>query len=306
MIPVAGDLVKLTLGHERRLGQQVSVRLLDILDPALQQLNDARTLRQQNGKALADAVDRREVFQFAAQLVMVALEGFCLLGQILVKLFLLRECDGVDSLQHLALGVAAPVCAAALRELNGVALDAARRIEVRACAEVCKLALRVERDVRVFGQVVDQLDLIRLILFLHIFDGFLARQLEALELQLFLADLAHLGLDGVEIFLREVERSVEVIIEAVVDGRADGQLDLRPQALDGLRHDVGTGVPVRFAVLRVFKREFIVFGHGFLPPKLIWGKTKTPYPCRFRGEALYAPRFHPAYGRKNIRRFVSL
>ena len=51
VIPVAGDLVKLTLGHERRLGQQVSVRLLDILDPALQQLNDARTLRQQNGKA---------------------------------------------------------------------------------------------------------------------------------------------------------------------------------------------------------------------------------------------------------------
>ena len=303
---MAGDLVKLTLGHERRLGQQVSVRLLDILDPALQQLNDARTLRQQNGKALADAVDRREVFQFAAQLVMVALEGFCLLGQILVKLFLLRECDGVDSLQHLALGVAAPVCAAALRQLDGVALDAAGGVQMRACAEVGELALRVERDVRIFGQIVDQLDLIRLVFFLHIFDGFLARQLEALELQLFLADLAHLGLDGVEIFLREVERSVEVIIEAVVDGRADGQLDLRPQALDGLRHDVGTGVPVRFAVLRVFKREFIVFGHGFLPPKLIWGKTKTPYPCRFRGEALYAPRFHPAYGRKNIRRFVSL
>ena len=42
---------------------------------------------------------------------------------------------------------------------------------------------------RVFGQIVDQLDLIRLVFFLHIFDGFLARQLEALELQLFLADL---------------------------------------------------------------------------------------------------------------------
>ena len=109
---------------------------------------------------------------------------------------------------------------------------------MRAGAEVCELALRVERDVRVFGQVVDQLDLIRLILFLHVFDGFLARQLKALELQLFLADLAHLGLDGVEIFLREVERRVKVIIEAVVDRRADGELDLGPQTLDGLRHDV--------------------------------------------------------------------
>ena len=295
VVPVAGNLVKLTLGHERRLGQKIPVRLFDVLDPALQQLNDTRALRQEDRKALADAVDRGEVFQLTAQLVVVALEGFCLFCQILIKLFLLRERNGVDSLQHLALGVAAPVCAAALRELNGVALDAACRIEVRAGTEVCKLALRVERDVRVFGQVVDQLDLIRLVLFLHILDGFLTRQLKALELQLFLADLAHLGLDGVEIFLREVERSVEVIVEAVVDRRANGQLDLRPQAFDGLRHDVGTGVPVRFTVLRVFKREFIVFGHILLPPKLIWGKTKTPYPCRFRGEALYAPRFHPAY-----------
>ena len=65
---------------------------------------------------------------------------------------------------------------------------------MRACAEVGELALRVERDVRIFGQIVDQLDLIRLVLFLHIFDGFLTRQLKALELQLFLADLAHLGL----------------------------------------------------------------------------------------------------------------
>ena len=85
----------------------------------------------------------------------------------------------------------------------------------------------IERDVRVLGQVVDQLDLIRLVLFLHILDGLVARQLKALELQLFLADLAHLGLDGVKIFLREVERRVEVVVEAVVDGRADGQLDLR-------------------------------------------------------------------------------
>ena len=114
---------------------------------------------------------------------------------------------------------------------------------------------------RVGGQVVDELDLVRLVLFLHVFDSFLARQLKALELQLFLADLAHLGLDGVEMFLREVERGVEVIVEAVVDRRADGELDFGPQALDGLRHDVGTGVPVRLAVLRVFKREFIVFGH---------------------------------------------
>ena len=278
MIPVAGDLVKLTLGHERGLGQQIAMRLFDVLDPALQKLNDARALRQENGETLTDAVNRGEVFQLAAQLVVVALEGFCLLGQILVKLFLLRERDGVDPLQHLALGVAAPVSAAALRQLDGVALDAAGGVEVRASAEVGKLALRVERDVRVLGQIVDQLDLIRLVLFLHIFDGLFPRQLEALQLQLFLADLAHLGLNGVKIFLREVERRVKVVIEAVVDGRADGELDFGPQTLDGLRHDVGTGVPVRFAVLRVFKREFIVFRHFHCLPVVFGAKQKLLHP----------------------------
>ena len=68
---------------------------------------------------------------------------------------------------------------------------------MRACAEVRELALGVERNVRVKRKIVDQLNLIRLLLFFHVLDGFLARQLEALKLQLFLADLAHLGLDGV-------------------------------------------------------------------------------------------------------------
>ena len=133
---------------------------------------------------------------------------------------------------------------------------------MRAGAEVGELALGVEGDVRVGGQVVDELDLVRLVLFLHVFDSFLARQLKALELQLFLADLAHFGLDGIEMLLGKVERGVKVVVEAVVDRRADGELDFGPQALDGLRHHVGTGVPVRLAILRVFECEFIVFGHN--------------------------------------------
>ena len=98
---------------------------------------------------------------------------------------------------------------------------------MRAGAEVGELALGVEGDVRVGGQVVDELDLVRLVLFLHVFDSFLARQLKALELQLFLADLAHFGLDGIEMLLGKVERGVKVVVEAVVDRRADGELDLR-------------------------------------------------------------------------------
>ena len=194
---------------------------------------------------------------------MVALERLCLLGQILIELVLLRERDGVNSLEHLALAVAAPIRAAALRQLDGVALDAAGRVEVRAGAEIGKLALRVERDVRVKRKIVDELDLVGLVLLFHILDGFLARQLKALELQLFLADLAHLRLELFHDLRRKGKRRVEVIIEAVVDRRADGQLDLRMQPLDGLRQNVRTGVPVGFAIGLVFKREFIVFCHDF-------------------------------------------
>ena len=295
VIPVAGDLIKLTLCHQRRLGEQIAVRLLGILDPALQELNDARALRKQDRKTLTDAIDRGEVFQLAAELVMVALERLCLLGQILIELVLLRERDGVNSLEHLALAVAAPIRAAALRQLDGVALDAAGGVEMRAGAEVGELTLSVEGDVRVGRQVVDELDLVRLVLLLHVADGLLTRQLKALELQLFLADLAHLGLDGVEMLLRKVERRVKVVIEAVVDRRADGELDLRVQTLDGLRHHMRTGVPVRLAILRVFKREFIVFGH-ILCLLFELGQNKNASPLQIRGEASYAPRFHPAYG----------
>ena len=59
---------------------------------------------------------------------------------------------------------------------------------MRAGAEVGELALLIEADVRVGGQIVDELDLERLVLLLHELDGFLARQLKALELELFLAE----------------------------------------------------------------------------------------------------------------------
>ena len=133
---------------------------------------------------------------------------------------------------------------------------------MRTCAQVGELALLVEGNGSVFRQIVNQLYLVRLLALFHELDGLLARQLEALELLLFLADLAHLCLESIEVLLREGERRIKIVVEAVVDGRADGQLDLRIQALDGLRHHMGAGVPVRLAIGLVFKRVQIFFGHG--------------------------------------------
>ena len=102
VVPVAGDLIQLALGQQRRLRQQIAALFLLVLDPALQRLDDARALRQQDGQALADNVDGREVFQLTAELVVVALAGFLLLLQVFVQLLLLREGNAVDALEHLA------------------------------------------------------------------------------------------------------------------------------------------------------------------------------------------------------------
>jgi hypothetical protein len=113
----------------RRLGEQIAALLLLVLDPALQQLDDARALGQQDGQALADDVDGGEIFELAAELVVVALQSLLLLGEIGVQLVLLREGDAVDALKRLRLAVAAPV--GALQAVSLMPLPLMRPVESR-------------------------------------------------------------------------------------------------------------------------------------------------------------------------------
>ena len=93
-------------------------------------------------------------------------------------------------------------------------------------AQVGELALAVEADDGVLRQVVDQLHLVRLALLFHEGDGLGAGQLKALQLQLLLADLAHLGFQSLQVCRGEGDGSIEIIVKAIVDGGADGQLHL--------------------------------------------------------------------------------
>ena len=130
---------------------------------------------------------------------------------------------------------------------------------MRTGAEVGELALLVEADDGVLGQVVDEFDLERLFLFFHKLDGLGARELKALELELFLADLAHFGFDLLQMLRRKGEGSEQIVVEAGLDAGADGELHLGPEALDGLRQHMGAGVPIGLAVLGIFKRELVLF-----------------------------------------------
>ena len=258
MVPVAGDLIQIGLGHQRGLGQQIAPLLLLVLHPALQGLDDPGTLGQQDGQALTDYVHSGEEFQFPAQLVVVPLQGLLLLFQVLVQLVLAGEGNAIDSLEHFPVGIATPVSAAGLGQFKAVVLDPAGVIQMRTGAQVGEVPLGVERDNGILRQIVDQLYLVRLVLFLHIGNGLGTGLLAAL-----LADLLHLRLDLLQVLGGEGEGSVKVVVPAFVDGGADGERYLRPQTLDGLGHDVGAGMPVGLAVLGVFKGVQIFFGHGF-------------------------------------------
>ena len=128
-------------------------------------------------------------------------------------------------------------------------------------AQVGKLALLIEGDMGVLRQVLDQLHLVGLLLLLHEPDGLRPGQLKALQFELLLADLAHLRLQRRQILLGKGLFHIKIVIEAGFDGGADGQLDLRMQALHGLRQHMGAGVPISPAVFGIFKGIQIFFAH---------------------------------------------
>ena len=128
-------------------------------------------------------------------------------------------------------------------------------------AQVGELPLLVEGDDGILGQIVDQLHLEGLAPLLHELDSLRPGQLEPLQLQLLLADLAHLRLQLGQLALGEGLGGVEIVVKAVVDAGADGQLHRGMEPLHGLGQHVGAGVPVGTAVLLIFKGVQIFFGH---------------------------------------------
>ena len=183
-----------------------------------------------------------EQIHLAAELAMVALLGFLELLEVGVELLLFGEGGAVDAREHLAVGIAAPIGARDLHQLERVP-DLAGRGHVRPAAEVEPVALLVDLDLLVRGDGVDQLDLERLALVAEHALGLVARPFLLGEGFVARDDLAHLLLDGLEVLRGERLIAEEVVVESVLDHRADGDLRAGPQALHGLRQHMGGVVP---------------------------------------------------------------
>ena len=246
MIPVAGALPQGSVEHDGRLDLLIACFPVNLAPVVFQTVAQDHSLGVEEGEAGALVPDVEQ-----AQLAVVALLGFFDAGQIGVQLGLVGEGGAVDALQHLVLFIAAPVSAGDGGQLES--LDLAGGGHMRARAQVGEVALTVEGNVRVLGQVADQLHLVGLALFFHEFDGFFPGQLEAFQLVVLLDDAAHFLLH----FLQEVGGEglvhVKVVVEAVVDGGADGQLGLGMQLFHGLSQHVAGGVaqhPLGLVVLK--------------------------------------------------------
>ena len=180
--------------------------------------------------------------EFLAELAVVTLFGFLQHVDIFIQIRLFFKSGCIDALEHLVFFAAAPVCARNAHELDIFAL--ARGFKVRTCAEIHKIALTIEANHGVFGQVANEFHLIGLILFLHEANSLLAGEFETLKRQVFGNYLCNFLFNLRKIFGAERNIRVKVVVEAVIDRRSDCKLDFRPKAFHGLCKDVCPGVAI--------------------------------------------------------------
>src|SRR5919197_1606877 len=157
---------------------------------------------------------------------MIAFAGLFEPLEIGVQIRLVVEGRAVDPRQLPVVLVPAPVRAGEAGQLQ--CLDWLRVLQVRAPAEVREVALRVEGDLTV--RSVDELDLVGLAFLLEASPRLLAGDLFTLPLPALRDLLSHLGLDPLEVGLRDRLGELEVVVEAVFDGRPDRDLAARVEA----------------------------------------------------------------------------
>ena len=182
-----------------------------------------------------------EEIHLTPQPPMVAPLGLLELVQMGVELLAAGEGDPVDPLQLRVLGVATPIGARHLHQLEGA--DPAGGRPVRPPAEVEPVALVVECDGLALRDGVEQLELESLAQRLEAPASILAAHLLAPEGPIGGDDLGHARLDPRKVVGRERLLAEEIVIVAVIDRRPDRHLGPGEQILDGFRHDMRTVVP---------------------------------------------------------------
>ena len=258
-LPVAGRFPQRLVEHLRRVDFVVITGQAPphIGDDGLEQ-RPALGVPKDNAGAFF--LEMKQV-ELTAEAAVIALLGFFHLLEVSVELFLLGKRSAVDAGEHRIVGVAAPIGAGYLHQLEGVANFTDAR-HVRAAAQVEPVALLVDLQRLVFRDCVNQLDLEVLALVAEHLLGFLARPFFLGEGFVARDDLAHFLFDDWQVFRHEGFVAREVIIEAVLDHRTDGDLRAGPQILHRFGENVCGVMPDQFQRARVVAVDEFDFGVG--------------------------------------------
>ena len=251
VIPVTGGLVQVHSAHAGGHDVQIAALALLLLDIVLQLLPDGVACGQEHGQAAAHQIIGHEQAHLLADLAVIALAGLLLLLLPCVQLLLIAEGHAVDTGQHLVFLVVLPVCAGLLGDLES--LQCLGVGQVGSDTHIHVLALLEEAELGLVGQICHVLHLVVLLTLLHQLFGLGAGQDEGLDGQVLLDDLAHLFFDVGQILVAQLlVTQIDIVVEAVLGGRAEGKISLRIQALDGLCHNVSSGVTdnVQLLILR--------------------------------------------------------
>ena len=216
---MARAVIKRFLGDVRGGDAAIAVFALFLQRQEFQLLADHHAVGHPQRQAGADIRREGEKLKLLAQLAMVAFLGFRQTLEIGVQLLLVAPGGAIDALQLRVPGVAAPIGARDLGQLEGVA-DLGGGAKMRTAAEIVPVAMPIDRNVFARRNAFDQLGLVGLADVLEMLDRLVARPNFAAGGARLFDDLMHLGFDLGQVFRRERFGAGEVVIEAVLDGRA--------------------------------------------------------------------------------------
>ena len=197
MIPVSGDLVKITLCHKRSFCSYVSTLCLLILDPSLQLLHHDNTVWHDKRKSLSDYIYSCKNLHLTAKFVVVTSLSLFHLLQMLFQFILCCICCSINTCKHCVLLAASPVCAGRRKKFER--LNAFHAHKVRSCAEICPVSLGIEGNLFSLRKILDQLYFVWFIFLLEVCDGIFTGFCKTLDLCAFFDDLFHLFFDGIKI-----------------------------------------------------------------------------------------------------------
>ncbi len=234
VIPVPARLPHISLVDVRCTDLHVAAIVQVGREPLHEFVEHAGALRVIEHQSAAGELVEVEQVELLAEFAVVALLGLLEPREVRVEILLREPRGAVDALQHRTVGVAPPVRAGDLHELERLHPPAVRK--VRAAAQVRERARRVCGDLGVIGEFTDELELVRLIG--EDLLGLGTREHAAVERLLRGDDVAHLGLDGLEVLGCERAADLEVVVEAVLDRGTDAEVGAREQFENRLRHHV--------------------------------------------------------------------